>query len=112
VNKAQAEADRPLTLNKLLGRIEGFSDKSHWDEFMQEQVELTTAVIKEYGFARAKVPLRINEKHPRGEYRGASYLPCITAQVIDGCLEERHKMYLLVVYIELPGTLRPDRSAT
>ena len=112
VDKKQAEADLPLTLNKLSGRIEKFSDKSHWDEFMQEQVELTTTIIKDYGFARAKVPLRINKEHPREEYRGMSYLPCIIAQVIDGNLNERHKMYLLVVYIELPDTLRPDKSAT
>jgi hypothetical protein len=108
VDKRAAEADRPLTLDKLLGRIEGFSDKSHWEEFMQEQVKLTATVVKEYGFARAKVPLRINKKHPRGEYCGTSYLPCIVAQVIDGELDGPHKMYLLVVYIEVPDTLRPD----
>jgi hypothetical protein len=109
VSKSAAEADRPLTLTKLLGRIGKFSDKGHWDEFLQEQVELTATVVKEYGFARVQVPLRINEKHPRVECRGAAYLPCIIAQVIDGDLEGPHTMYLLVVYIEIPNTLSPNR---
>jgi hypothetical protein len=111
-SKTQADTDRPLTLSKLLGRIEKFSDKSHWDDFMEEQVALTTTVISEYGFARAKVPLRFNEKHPQGEYRGKAFLPCLIAQVIDGNQDGPHNMYLLVIYIELPDTLRPGRSTT
>jgi hypothetical protein len=102
VDKKAAEADRPLTLNRLLGRMEKFLDKRDWDEFMAEQVAMTAAVIREYGFARAKVPLRINKTHPRYEYREASYLPCVITQVIDGSLEGPHRMHLLVVYVELP----------
>jgi hypothetical protein len=112
VDKAAAEHDKPLTLIKLLERIEKFSDKDNWDQFMLEQKELTETVIKERGFARVTVPLRFNEEHHDKEYRGASFLPCIIAQVIDGSPDESHKMYLLVVYIEIPNTLRPDRSTS
>lgn len=112
VDKRGAEVDKPLTLDKLLKKIEKYSNKSGWDEFMKEQLYLAEKVIKTYGFARAKVPLRFNENHPQREYRGTAFLPCIVAQVIDGSLDGPHKMYLLVVYIELPDTLRPDRSTT
>ena len=101
VDKKAAEYDRPLTLTRLMGRMERFSDKTDWDEFMAEQVAMTGTVIREYGFARAKVPLRINKMHPRCEYRQASYLPCVITQVIDGSLDGPHRMHLLVVYIEL-----------
>jgi hypothetical protein len=111
VDKRQADADRPLVLDKLVGRIKSFSDENHWAEFMQEQIHLTTVVIMGYGFARATVPLRINDTHPRGEYQGKSYLPCIVGEVLDGSLDGPHKMYLLVVYIELPETVSPVRSA-
>jgi hypothetical protein len=104
-----ARADRPLTLQKLLKRIEGFSDAADWGTFMEEQISLTNTVVKEYGFARVTVPLRINERHPREEFKGTSYLPCLIAQVIDGNVDGSHKMYLLVVYIEIPNTLRPGR---
>ena len=112
VDNRGAEVDGPLTLDKLLGRVEKFSNKNDWDEFMKEQVDLTETVIRTYGFARAKVPLRFNEKHPQREYRGTAFLPSLIAQVIDGSLDGPHKMYLLVVYIELPDTLRPARSTT
>src|SRR5262249_14803920 len=102
VDKKAAEADRPLTLTRLMGRVERFSEKTDWDDFMAEQVAMTRTVIREYGFARAKVPLRINKIHPRCEYRQTSYLPCIITQVIDGSLDGPHRMHLLVVYIELP----------
>ncbi len=111
-SKTAADRDRPLNLTKLMGRIEKFLDKSRWDEFLQEQVELMNTVVKEYGYTRVKVPLQFNEKHPRVEYRGASFLPCLIAQVTDGSQEEPHKMYLLIVYIEIPNTLSPDRSTT
>lgn len=111
VDKKQAEADKPLTLTKLLNRIMEFCDGSDWDEFMKEQTQLSATVIKEYGFARATVPIRIDEKHPRKEFRGQSYLPCIVGQVIDyNSQEDRldgpHKMYLLVVYIEIADLVR------
>jgi hypothetical protein len=101
-----AEADCPLTTGKLLKRIEKFSDAGDWEEFMKDQFEMTMKVVKDYGFARANVPLKINNQHPRAEHRGTSYLPCIISQVIDGNLEGPHKMYLLVAYIELPKLLK------
>jgi hypothetical protein len=105
-SKAAAESDRPLTLDKLLARIEPFFEKRDWDDFIKEQIELTQTVIKEGGFARATVPLRINDEHPWKEYRGVSYLPCIVAKVVDDNPDGPHKMYLLVVYVEVPITLK------
>ena len=101
VDKRAAVADRPLTLAKLLGRMKNFSDDDPWAAFMKEQGQLTVKVIKEYGFAQAKVPLCINSRHPRDEYQGRSYLPCIVAQVTAGPLDGPHKMYLLVVYVDI-----------
>jgi len=112
VDKIGAKHDGPLTLQKLLGKVEKFVNKSDWAEFMKEQTDLTETVIRTYGFARAKVPLRFNDKHPKRECSGIAFLPCIIAQVIDGSLDGQHTMYLLVVYIELPDTLRPDRPTT
>lgn len=105
VDKAAAKKDRPLTLGKLMTQIEKFSDPENWKIFMEEQQYLTNTVIKEYGFALPEIPLRFNEKH-RSEFRGKSYLPCLIAQVIEGNKNESHKMFLLVVYIELPGPSR------
>lgn len=112
VDKKSAEADYPLTLDKLLNRIEKFSDKCHWNEFIEEQVQLADIIVRNYGFARATVPLRINQNHTDEVYRGKCYLPCVVAQVIDGSLDERHTMYLLVVYIEIPDILKLDKSTT
>jgi hypothetical protein len=106
VDKAAAESDHPLTLTKLMGRIDKYLEKKLWGEFVDEQNNLTDVVVKEYGFARATIPLQINEKHPRHEHRKKSYLPCIIAQVRNGDPEETHSMYLFVVYIELPSTFR------
>jgi hypothetical protein len=111
VDKKAAEADRPLNLNKLLGRMEKFTAKKDWDDFIAEQVALTESVIRQYGFARVTVPLRINRMHPRSEYRTTSYLPCIISQVIDGSLDGPHRMHLLVVYIELSDVAELKRSA-
>jgi hypothetical protein len=96
-----ANKDRPLTLPRLLERIERFSDPDDWDKFLQEQVTLSETVIKDFGFARATVPIRINSSHPNHSFKGKSFLPCIVAQVIDGETNGPHRMYLLVVYIEV-----------
>lgn len=109
--------DRPLTLEKLLKRIERFSDTDDWHEFLEEQVKLTETVIKDYGFARASVPLKINSSHPDGQFKCKAFLPCMAAEVIDGHDEEDgdgpHRMYLLIEYIEVPnGAAHPaTRSA-
>jgi hypothetical protein len=102
VDKKAAEASGKLTLTKLLERLQKYLDPQDWDEFLNEQKELTERVVANYGFARAKVPLRINKQHPREEYHGSCYLPSMIAQVIDGRVDGPHKMYLLVVYIEIP----------
>jgi hypothetical protein len=91
--------------------MEKFAAKKDWDDFIAEQVSLTESVIRQYGFARATVPLRINKMHPRSEYRTTSYLPCIVSQVIDGSLDGPHRMHLLVVYIELSDVAEITRSA-
>lgn len=108
--KAVAERDRPLTLEKLSKRIESFSDTEDWAQFIREQGELTQTVIKNYGFARASIPIKIKH-HTVRQFRNTSYLPCVVAQVIDGNLDSRHKMYLLVVYIELPRTPEPNEHS-
>lgn len=103
-DKRQALADGALNLGKLLGRIQEFLDETLWEEFKKEQVKLTEA-IRARRFARAKVPLRINEMHPHDDYCRKSYLPCVIAQTRDGDKQGPHKMYLLVVYIEMSTRL-------
>jgi len=113
-DKNAADVDRPLTLGKLLQRLKPFSDTTDWNLFMSEQIALTETVIKNYNFARATIPVRFNGElqHPHRAYRETSFLPCIVAQVIDPPdLDTPHTMYLLVVYIELPGTLKVERSS-
>jgi nucleoside 2-deoxyribosyltransferase len=96
-----ADQDRPLTLDRLLNRLEKFSDADDWDKFLEEQVTLTETLIKNYGFARATVPLRIKSNHPYDQFKCKSFLPCVAAQVIDGNLNGPHGMYLLIAYIEV-----------
>lgn len=103
VSKSAAEKDTPLTLERLLNRIERFSDADDWNEFLEEQVKLTETVIKDFGFARATVPIKINSSHTHSEFKCKSFLPCIAAHVTDGDRDEPHRMYLLVVYIEMPN---------
>jgi hypothetical protein len=120
-DRRQAANNRPLTLAKLVDKIKKFSDPGHWQEFIEEQADLTTAVVQEDGFARATVPLRFNKEHPQREYRETEYLPCVIARAIDGEKTGPHKMYLLVVYIELSApaeatpaynVMRPENLAT
>ncbi len=108
-SKQAAENDRPLTLGKLLGRIEKMTDPEDWKPFSADQGALTN-VLKDYGFARASVPLRINQTHKDRGYRGTSYLPCVVAQAIDGDKDAAHSMYLLVTYIDL-SSLSPTAAA-
>ena len=111
LNKGMAEAECPLALAPLLDRLEKFSEPGDWAEFMKEQVELTDTVVRQYGFAIAKVPLRINGRHPRGEFRNHTFLPAVVAQVIDGKREGLHTMYLLVMYIDVTDlTTQPGNA--
>ena len=108
-----AAGDKPLTLDRLLNRIEKFSDPDDWKKFLEEQMKLSETVIKDYGFARATVPIRFNSTHRDDRFKCKSFLPCMAAQVIDGVgtelrggvvnLDEPHQMYLLIEYIEVPN---------
>jgi hypothetical protein len=109
--KGAAERDCPLTAEKLLARIEKFSDAGDWEKFTRDQQEMMTRIVRDYGFARASVPLRFAAKHPDPRYQEISYLPCVITQLIDGDRDGPHKMYLLVVYIELPKPLGPRDPA-
>lgn len=110
VDKKAAEHDRPLTLQKLGNIISTFVD--NLDDFVKEQLKLVNTVVKEHGFARAEIPMLINQNHSHIEYRQTRYLPCVIAESIDGMREGPHKMYLLVVYIKLPGILKVDEPFT
>jgi nucleoside 2-deoxyribosyltransferase len=103
VSKEAALRDTPLTLDRLLKRIEQFSDSVHWDQFMKEQNELTETVIRDRLFARALVPIKINNSHTHAGFRDKDFLPSMIAQVIEGNLDGPHQMYLLIVYIEIPN---------
>lgn len=109
VDKASALKDGPLTLDRLLERLEKFSDTDDWQEFLQEQVTLTDTVIKDLGFAIATIPIKINSSHT-DEFRGRAFLPCITSQVIDGDRDGPHNMYLLIAYIDVTNTHLATRS--
>jgi hypothetical protein len=98
--KIAAERDRPLTLEKLLNRLEKLSDTDDWNKLMQEQMKLSETMIY-YWFTQATVPIRINSSHPIDGFKGKSFLPCVAAQVIDSNLDGPHRMYLLVVYIKV-----------
>jgi hypothetical protein len=87
----------------LLNRIKKFSDTDDWNKFLQEQVTLTETVIKDYGFARATVPIKFNSSHTHDQFKGKSFLPCMAAEVIDGNVDGPHQMYLLIAYIEVPN---------
>jgi hypothetical protein len=111
VSRDAAKGDRPLTLDRLLNRLQRYSDDDEWNKFLQEQKTLTDTVIKDLGFARATVPIRINSSHTYDQFKCKSFLPAIAAQVIDGkkslsgevVLDEPHRMYLLIAYIEIPN---------
>jgi nucleoside 2-deoxyribosyltransferase len=102
-----ARQDQPLTLDRLLDRIKKFSDTDDWNKFLQEQVTLTETVIKDHGFARATVPIRINSTHTDSQFKCKSFLPCMAAQVTDGNFDGPHRMYLLIVYIEIQDETAP-----
>ena len=102
VSHNAAEADRPLILDRLLDRISEFSDTDDWNKFLEEQGKLTETVVKNYGFAQATVPIRINSSHTYDEFKYKSFLPCIVAQVIDPPKKDgAHRMYLLIAYIKV-----------
>jgi nucleoside 2-deoxyribosyltransferase len=103
VSKEAALIDTPLTLDRLLDRIKRYSDPDDWNKFSEEQNTLTESVIRNYGFARATFPLRINSSHPYEQFRRKSFLPAMAAQVIDadGNLDGPHRMYLLIADIEV-----------
>jgi hypothetical protein len=104
VSHNAAEADRPLILDRLLDRIAEFTDTEDWNKFLEEQEKLTETVVKNYKFARATVPIKINSSHAYDEFKNKSFLPCVAAQVIDPPKKDGpHRMYLLIVYIELPN---------
>ncbi len=96
-----AMAAGPLTLDRLLRKIERFSDGDDWNEFLKDQLRLTETVVKNYEFSRAHVPLKINNSHPDDQFKGTSYLPCMAAEVIDGDTAGPHRMYLLIAYIKM-----------
>ncbi len=100
--KKTAQQDIPLTLDRLLERIERFSDTDDWNKFLQEQKQLTETVIIDKGFARATVPIRFNSSHTDSQFKCKSFLPCVAAQVTDGNFDGPHRMYLLIAYIEIP----------
>jgi len=95
-----AMGDSPLTLDRLLKRMAEYSDGDDWNAFLQDQNRLTDNVVKKGNFARATVPLKINNSHPDDGFKGKSYLPCMAAVVVDGDQAGPHKMYLLVAYIK------------
>lgn len=103
VSKSDAYNDGPLTLPRLLNRLEQFSDPEDWETFLQEQKKLTDTVIKDLGFALATVPIKINGSHTDDGFKCKSFLPCIAARVVDGNRSGPHRMYLLIVYVELPN---------
>ncbi len=103
LSKEAAARNAPLTLPRLLARIKRYSHADDWEKFLQEQETLTETVIKDYSFARASVPIRFNSSHPYDQFRCKSFLPCMTAQVVDGNRDGPHRMYLLVAYIEVPN---------
>ena len=107
-SKDAAKGDRPLTLDRLLDRIEKYSDTDDdWKKFLQEQVTLAETVVKGYGFARATVPIRINSSHTDSQFKCKSFLPCVAAQVLDDNLDGPHRMYLLIAYIEIHNGTAP-----
>jgi nucleoside 2-deoxyribosyltransferase len=103
LSKEAAARDAPLTLPRLLARIKRYSHPDDWEKFLQEQETLTETVIKDHSFARASVPIRFNSSHPYDQFRCKSFLPCMTAQVVDDNTDGPHQMYLLVTYIEVPN---------
>lgn len=106
--RSQANSDKTgksFTLQYLLGRLENYIDKPDWDEFMQDQDRVSQVIIHA-GYAKAKVPLRIKNNHPRDDFKGKCLLPCVVAQVTNGSNDGPHTMYLLVEYIEIPDTLK------
>jgi nucleoside 2-deoxyribosyltransferase len=110
VDRTDADHDGELTLERLLKRIEEFSDSVHWEQFMKEQNELTETVIRNRKFARARVPIKINNSHPYDGFRCKDYLPCMIARVIEGKLDGPHQMYVLIAYIEMPNGAAPISS--
>jgi hypothetical protein len=104
--------EAPLTWQKLKERMQRVMRVGNLDIFEKDQQRLMTTVIREGGEARAEVPIWITNHRSRREYNQTYYLPCVIAHVFVGEKNGPHKMYLLVVYIELPSTLKLDAAKT
>ena len=72
-------------------------------------MKIFETVIKNYGYCRATVPISFNSSHTDIRFRSKSFLPCMTAQVIDGNFNGPHEMYLLIAYIEVQNGKHPFR---
>ena len=66
-------------------------------KIMKDQAEIYRKIIFEGSNAYAKMPLKLNEKHP--SYPKSSYLPCLESKITTGDTKSQHVTYLAVFYI-------------
>jgi hypothetical protein len=92
---------KSLTLDYLMQRLQNFVDPPDWQEFLSDQQRLTEIILNA-GYAKAEVPLRINQSHPRDEFKGKHLLPSVVAQIIDESPDGSQTVYLLVEYVTIP----------
>ncbi|MGD9267390.1 MAG: toll/interleukin-1 receptor domain-containing protein [Desulfobacterales bacterium] len=93
------DGDTPLTSNGLLRLIEEFivDSETYIPKIVEDQAEISQKIIFEGSNAIARVPLKLNDKHPI--YPNSSYLPCLVSKSTAGDVNGPHLTYLAVIYV-------------
>jgi hypothetical protein len=92
------DGPRALTAADLLGGLERDEIIENLDEFTRDNARVTDKIVLGDGFAWSRVPLRLNQNHPKPEFRKTAYLPTLTGKRIIGDPERPHTAYYLIIY--------------
>jgi len=104
--KSQEEynaGENPLdmgSVQELLSKSD-FIDAPDFKAWKDDQDRLLAEIVLRNSYARAIVPLRLNEKHPREQYRNKSLLPTLVAMRTVGKPQRPHATYFLIVFVEV-----------
>lgn len=94
------DGNRPLTSDELLRLVEEYivDSETYIPKIKEDQAEISQKIIFEGSNAYARVPLKLNDKHP--SYPNSSYLPCLVSKSMVGDANGPHLTYLAVIYVK------------
>jgi hypothetical protein len=89
----------PLTSEDLLKLVEEFiiGGNTYVEKIIDDQSRISQDIIFKGSNAYAKVPLKLNGRHP--SYPNSSFLPCLVSKNTTGDINGPHITYLGVIYV-------------